>query len=92
MNPSLSFSEALDLIKSGKLLQREGWNGKGMFVFLVQGSRFQVNRAPLNAIFPGGTTIDYNAHIDMRTAQGRIVPWLASQDDLLSDDWQVADA
>ncbi len=89
---NLSFSQALDLIKSGKRLQREGWNGKGMFVFLVPGSTFKVNRAPLLGIYPEGTEINYHGHIDMRTADGMIVPWLCSQTDMLASDWQVLDA
>lgn len=82
-----NFSEALQHLKDGKLVAREGWNGKKMFLFLVNGSTFNVSRAPLLGIFPEGTQINYHAHIDMRTADGTIVPWLASQTDLLSDDW-----
>lgn len=89
MDEKLSFSEALRLIKDGKRLQRSGWNGKGMFVFLVPGSRFKVNRPPLLGIYPEGTEIDYHAHVDMRTATGQIVPWLVSQTDLLAEDWSV---
>jgi hypothetical protein len=37
-----SFSEALIHLKSGKKVARQGWNGKGMFLFLVNGSTFQV--------------------------------------------------
>ncbi len=83
------FSWALRQIKQGKKLQREGWNGKGMFVFLVPGSTFEVNRPPLLGIYPEGTKINYHAHIDMRTADGQIVPWLASQTDVLADDWEI---
>lgn len=83
----LDFSDALRLVKSGKRVARSGWNGKGMFVFLVPGSTFKVNRAPLLGIYPEGTEIKYGGHIDMRTADGSIVPWLASQTDLLADDW-----
>ena len=84
-----TFSWALDQIKLGKKVCRSGWNGKGMFVFLVPGSTFYVNRAPLLGIYPEGTEINYHAHIDMRTADGQIVPWLASQTDILADDWEV---
>jgi hypothetical protein len=83
------FGEALDALKIGKRVAREGWNGKGMFLFLVNGSRFKVNRAPLLGIYPEGTEIEYHAHIDMKTAQGYVVPWLASQADLLASDWVV---
>jgi hypothetical protein len=88
----LDFSEALAGLKTGYLLARAGWNGKGMFIYLVEGSNFTVNRAPLLGIFPEGTPIQYRAHIDMRTADGSCVPWLASQTDLLADDWMVVEA
>ena len=87
----MNFGDALALIKAGKKLQRTGWNGKGLFVFLVPGSTFQVNRPPLLGIYPEGTTIDYRSHIDMRTVDGQIVPWVASQTDVLAEDWQLAD-
>ena len=83
----MDFSKALELIKAGKRVQRAGWNGKGMFLFLVAGSTFTVNRAPLLGIYPEGTQINYHAHIDMKTADGYVVPWLCSQTDMLADDW-----
>jgi hypothetical protein len=83
----MNFSDALNSIKQGSKMAREGWNGKDMFVFLVPGSTFQVNRPPLMGIYPEGTQIDYHAHIDMRTADGQVVPWVASQSDLLAEDW-----
>lgn len=83
----LTFDSALLLLKTGNKVARVGWNGKGMFLFLVPGSRFVVNRPPLLGIYAEGTVIDYCPHIDMRTADGKIVPWLASQTDLLAEDW-----
>ncbi len=85
----MNFSNALDEIKAGKRVCREGWNGKGMFVFLVNGSNFTVNREPLLSIMGEGTEVTYCPHIDIKTADGEIVPWLASQSDLLAEDWQV---
>lgn len=84
----ITFSEALEALKRGKKVARRGWNGKGMFVFLVPGSTFKVNRAPLLGIYPEGTEINYHAHIDMKTANNQIVPWLASQTDILANDWE----
>lgn len=85
------FGTALSILKEGGRVAREGWNGKGMFLFLVPGSHFIVNRPPLLGIYPEGTEIDYRSHIDMKTAQGDVVPWVASQSDLLSDDWVFVD-
>ena len=87
MPATFDFGEALRQIQNGGRVSRLGWNGKDMFLFLVPGSTFKVNRAPLLGIYPEGTEINYHAHIDMKTAQGYVVPWLASQSDLLSDDW-----
>lgn len=87
----MNFGQALAALKDGRKLQRAGWNGKGMFVFLVPGSTFTVTRPPLLGIYPEGTTIKYHAHIDMRTADGTIVPWLASQTDVLAEDWSLVD-
>ncbi len=87
MEEKFDFSTALELLKSGKKVARQNWNGKGMFLFLVQGSTFKVNRPPLLGIYEEGTTINYRSHIDMKTANGEIVPWIASQSDLLEDDW-----
>ena len=83
----MNYSEALERVKNGELVAREGWNGQGMFIFLVPGSTFKVNRPPLLGIFPEGTEINYAPHIDMRTADGTIVPWLCSQTDAMADDW-----
>ncbi len=84
-----NFSVALDHIKNGCKVARAGWNGKGMFIFLVPGSQFKVSRPPLLGIYPEGTDINYHAHIDMRTANGQIVPWLCSQTDMLANDWEM---
>lgn len=85
----MNFGDALSALKSGEKVARSGWNGKNMFLFLVPGSRFTVNRAPLLGIYPEGTEISYHAHIDMKTAQGYVVPWLCSQTDMLAEDWEI---
>lgn len=87
----MTFGHALQALKDGKKVARSGWNGKGMFLFIVDGSTFTVNRAPLLGIYPEGTKVDYHAHIDMKTAQGYVVPWLASQADMLDEDWCIVD-
>ena len=89
MNNSITFGGALELLKKGYKVARSGWNGKGMFIFLVPGSVFKVNRAPLLGIYPEGTEITYHAHIDMKTADNQIVPWLASQSDMLANDYYI---
>lgn len=71
----LSFSQALEHIKTGIRMCRVGWNGKGMWV--------QIQRPDQHSKM----TLPY---IYMHTAQGDLVPWLASQTDILADDWMTA--
>jgi len=87
----MNFGQALEALENGQKVAREGWNGRGMFIFLVPGSTFQVSRPPLLGIYPEGTTINYHAHVDMKTADGQIVPWLCSQTDMLARDWDVVE-
>lgn len=91
-NPiKLDFGEAVRQMKLGNKVARSGWNGKGMFLFLVPGSTFKVNRPPLLGIYEEGTEINYCPHIDMKTADNKIVPWLASQTDVLAEDWEIVE-
>lgn len=85
----MHFGQALHYLKHGERVRRAGWNGKGMFIFLVQGSTFKVSRPPLLGIYEEGTEIRYHAHVDMKTADGMVVPWLCSQTDMLAEDWEL---
>lgn len=84
----MDFGKVIAGLKQGRRFARAGWNGKNMFIFLVNGSTFRVNREPLLSILGEGTEVQYHAHVDMRTASGEIVPWLCSQTDLLAEDWE----
>lgn len=87
----LPFGLAIEAMKMGKKVARAGWNGKGMFVFLVPGSKFMVNRAPLLGIYPEGTEITYRPHMDLKTADGSVSTWAPSGSDALADDWMVVE-
>ena len=68
----MNFGQALDTLKSGGKVRRAGWNGAGLWL------EFQVPDAHSKMTLP---------YIYMHTAQGDLVPWLASQTDILADDW-----
>ena len=92
-NTNLSFGQALRYLKAGHTVQREGWNGKGMWLVLVEGSRPTVKADTTYGSIGllGKVTID--AHIDMFTAAGTMQPgWLASQADMLAEDWRIENA
>lgn len=91
----MDFGKALNALKEGKRVARAGWNGKNMFLLLVPGSTgltVDEGRPLAKAGIPIGTTFNYLPHIDMWTAQGDFVPWLASQTDMLAEDWDVVAA
>jgi hypothetical protein len=82
---------AVKQLHTGARVRRSGWNG--MYVFLVPGSQFVVEAdRPMGKACPElvGKKVSYHAHVDMKTAQGDVVPWLCSQSDLLAVDWESA--
>ena len=83
----MNFSNALEHLKMGHCMQREGWNGKDQYIYLVQGSSFVVNRPPLNQILPEGTEVSYREHIDMKYQDGRYGVWSPSMGDIMAEDW-----
>lgn len=92
---NLTFGLAIEALKTGKKVAREGWNGKGMFVYLVNGN--EVRRENLrneadNHISKEFGLVKICPHVDMKAADGSIViGWLASQTDMLAEDWQVVE-
>jgi len=86
----LNFGEALEQLRDGNRVGRAGWNGKGMWLQLVTDARF-FDGAPVGLqLEPNGLVSVLEPFIVMYTAQGKWVPWLASQSDVLAWDWMVA--
>lgn len=86
------FGSAVYLLKIGKKVARAGWNGKDMFLYYVPAASYPMQRNSLKTmvgIFPDDM-VPYGAYIAMKTAQDNVVPWLASQTDVLAEDWQLA--
>ncbi|WP_372650844.1 DUF2829 domain-containing protein [Draconibacterium sp.] len=75
----MSFGSALEALKNGHKVQRSGWNGKGMWLIYVDGKTGVLPKGA-NSLLPW---------IGMKTADDKFVPWLASQTDMLADDWII---
>ena len=90
---NLTFGLAIEALKKGEKVARSGWNGKSMFVYLVKGN--EVRRENLRNEADKHISKEFGLvklcpHIDMKAADGSIVVgWLASQTDMLSDDWEI---
>lgn len=85
----MDFGDAIRALKEGKRVARAGWNGKGMFIFLVAGSQFTTNREPLLSILGEGTRVTYRPHIDICQPDGSIGTWAPSNGDTLAEDWNL---
>lgn len=74
---NLTFGSAIEQLKNGKKVTRSGWNGKGMYLELQRPDQHSKMTLP---------------YIFMFTACRNRVPWLASQTDVLSEDWEVLES
>lgn len=82
----MNFGHALELLKCGHKVSRSGWNGKGMFLFLATGKEFESQN------FGDSLPEIVRDVICMKTAQNTIcIGWLASQLDMLADDWGLVE-
>ena len=85
----MNFGNAVELLKMGKKVDRKGWNGKGMFLYYVPGNSYPATTEIAKKEF--GDKVPYCPYIAMKTVQGNVVPWLASQSDILAEDWEGAE-
>ena len=90
-NGLMGFGGAIFQAKLGEKIAREGWNGKGMFITYVPGSKVTLQPGSAYAkLFPKRKGVIIDAHFDMFTAQRTMQPgWLASQADILANDWVI---
>ena len=83
----MNFGAAIECLKQGYAVARKGWNGKNMFLYLTEGSIVDFQDLRGNARADAACI---NPHIDMVAADGSVVVgWLASQTDMLAEDWEV---
>lgn len=95
----LTFGDAIEALKKGKKVTRAGWNGKGAFLAMQEGSVIRPQDARGGAALAHVESGEADEkgivilpHIDMKSANDDIVVgWLASQTDMLSDDWMIVD-
>lgn len=106
----MDFGQALELIKKGQLVTREGWNGKGMFIFMRPADELTTGFIPKVKSLPqsvkdwidknvddkqnpgeqGLTPVKFTPYLCMKAVDNTIVNgWLASQADLLAEDWEI---
>ena len=81
---ALTFGIALEVLKKGYKVARKGWNGKGMYLRLVPNGYFDVGVSIVGKECSG-----LLPWVGLRTANNKFIPWNASEEDMLAEDWEV---
>ena len=92
----LTFGDAIAALKNGKLVARKGWDGKGMYLWLLPAATVKAEwcREPhlKEVAEANGGEIEALGSIRMMTADKKVLTgWLASQSDMLAEDWEILD-
>lgn len=90
----MTFGEAIVNMHNGEKVQRTGWNGKGMYIWLMPAMTVPVDgcKEPhlKKLAEQNGGSIECLPSIRMKTADNKVLTgWLASQTDIVATDWQI---
>ena len=85
----MDFGAAIKALKRERKVQRIGWNGKGMYLLLITSGNYGLDVEKYKHLRE--QSIGLLPWIGMKTADDRFVPWLASQTDILADDWMTVE-
>lgn len=88
-NGALTFGLALEAMKSGLKIARQGWNGKGMFVYYVPASSYAATTIAAKEYFNG--PVPYNAYMAIKNTDDTVSTWVPSVNDCLSEDWVIVE-
>lgn len=85
----MTFGQAIEVLKTGGTVARKGWNGKGMFVYMVPPASYPVQTGAAVAHFGAGSMVPYAAYLAIKTVDGTVSTWAPSVGDCLAEDWVV---
>ena len=85
----MNFGAALQELKRGNKTARSGWNGKKMWLRYVPASGYAIAAGADDSKDENPCNPELLPWIGMKTADNKFVPWLASQTDVLADDWSI---
>lgn len=83
----MNFGSAIEFLKHGMAVSRSGWNGKGMFVYLVPANTYRAQTGVAKAFFGEGAMVPYNAYMAIKNVDGTVNTWVPSVNDCLAEDW-----
>lgn len=88
-NGKLTFGQATEAAKVGKRIARSGWNGQGMFAYIVPAASYPAQTEAAKQCF--GDMVPYRAYWALKTAQNDVATWHPSGSDSLAEDWYILD-
>jgi len=84
-----SFQGALTALKDGRRVARSGWNGKGMFAYMVPAASYPAQTGAAKAHYGDNALVPYNAYFALKGVDNTVSTWVPSVSDLLAEDWEV---
>lgn len=87
---AMPFGLAIEALRRGDRVARAGWNGKGMFVYLVPANSYPAQTGVAKAFFGEGAMVPYNAYLALKGVDGTVNTWVPSISDVLAEDWAIA--
>lgn len=89
MDGGMDFGDALGALRGGLRVTRAGWNGKGMFVYLVPAASYPVQTGAAKAYFGEGSMVPYNPYFAIKNVDDTVSTWVPSVNDCLATDWTL---
>lgn len=87
----MNFGEALECLKNGHRVTRTGWNGVGMFVYLVPAAKYSRCTEAAKIIADENDMVQYNAYFAIKGVDDIVSTWVPSINDCLAEDWTIRD-
>lgn len=85
----MTFDDALKALRRGEPVSRSGWNGKGMFLYLVDAGNYPAKSYVAKEVWGEEGLVPYTPYIAIKSVNSTVTPWVASQTDLLAADWDA---
>jgi hypothetical protein len=86
---AMTFGLALEALKRGNQVARAGWNGKGMFVYLVPANAYPAQTGAAKSFFGDSGMVPYNAYFALKGIDNTVSTWAPSVSDALAEDWVI---
>jgi hypothetical protein len=86
-----SFGSAIEAAKEGYKVARIGWNGSGMFAYIVSANSYPAQTGVAKEYFGENAMVPYRAYWALKTAQDDVATWAPSGSDSLAEDWATVE-